>query len=191
MWCLKECGIISLFWLIFPHSAYIITLYIQLNNNSKYIVLINKNKNINIRILPLFAGLLILSGCNHEQPRASNDDILQATELKGVELERQRISDLIFTVEDVKEPDPFELQQYPTYSIWPRVREGFKLKQNIDHRWVQAELKWYSSHPEYLHRTMKRAEPFIYYILEEAEKRDLPSELGLLPIVESAYQPFA
>ncbi len=147
-----------------------------------------KTNKLNIRILPLFAGLLILSGCYQDQTRASNDEIQEVTELSGVELERQQISDLIVIIE---EPDPFELHQYPTHSIWPRVREGFKLNPEVDHRWVQAELRWYSSHPEYLHRTMKRAEPFMYYILEEAEKRDLPYELVLLPIVESAYQPFA
>ena len=42
-----------------------------------------------------------------------------------------------------------------------------------------------------MQRVMRRADPFIYYILEEAERRDLPTELVLLPIVESAYQPFA
>jgi membrane-bound lytic murein transglycosylase D len=89
------------------------------------------------------------------------------------------------------EPDPFALQSYGTHSIWPRIQEGFRIDTHLDHPWVQSELKWYSRHPEYLHRTMRRAEPFLYYILNEAEKRDMPTELVLLPIVESAYQPFA
>ncbi len=92
---------------------------------------------------------------------------------------------------DLNESDPFELKEYPTHSIWPRIREGFQIDTHLDHPWVQSELDWYSKHPEYLFRTMTRAEPFIHYIMEQAEKRGLPTELVLLPIVESAYQPFA
>jgi membrane-bound lytic murein transglycosylase D len=91
----------------------------------------------------------------------------------------------------IAEPDPFELQNYPTYSIWPRIRAGFQIDTHLEHPRVQTQLDWYSRHQDYLYRTMARAEPFIHYILDEAEKRGLPTELVLLPIVESAYQPFA
>ena len=136
-------------------------------------------------------------GCYQDQTRsASEDDLLiaqdRATEEKLLH-EFQSIAQSIDPVAalDLNEPDPFELQDYPTHSIWPRVREGFVIDTHLDHPWVQSELDWYSQHPEYLFRTMTRAEPFIHYILEEAEKRGLPTELVLLPIVESAYQPFA
>ncbi|MCK4834439.1 MAG: LysM peptidoglycan-binding domain-containing protein [Gammaproteobacteria bacterium] len=79
----------------------------------------------------------------------------------------------------------------PTLSIWPRVRDGFQLPDDIKHKSLQNEIDWVARHPEYIQRVMRRADPFLYYILEEAEKRDLPTELVLLPIVESAYQPFA
>ena len=139
---------------------------------------------------------VVLTGCNQDQIKsASEEDLLiakdRATEEKLLhEFQSLAQADPITTL-DLNEPDPFELQEYPTHSIWPRVREGFEIDTHLDHPWVQTQLDWYSRHPEYLFRTMTRAEPFLHYILEEAEKRDLPTELVLLPIVESAYQPFA
>jgi membrane-bound lytic murein transglycosylase D len=95
---------------------------------------------------------------------------------------------------DPVEYDQFEelyLSSEPTLSIWPRVRAGFQLSSEDNHASLQSEINWFAKHPEYIQRVMQRADPFLYYILEEAEKRNLPTELVLLPIVESAYQPFA
>jgi membrane-bound lytic murein transglycosylase D len=95
---------------------------------------------------------------------------------------------------DPVEYDQFEelyLNSEPTFSIWPRIRAGFQISSDINQQSLQDELNWFAKHPEYIERVMQRADPFLYYILEEAEKRNLPTELVLLPIVESAYQPFA
>ncbi|HEY9051608.1 MAG TPA: LysM peptidoglycan-binding domain-containing protein [Gammaproteobacteria bacterium] len=75
--------------------------------------------------------------------------------------------------------------------IWDRVRSGFQLQDNIDHPRLMSELNWYSQHDAYLDRVVERAEPFLHYIMSEVEARGLPTELALLPIVESAFQPFA
>ena len=76
-------------------------------------------------------------------------------------------------------------------NIWPRIRAGFELPDDITHPALKSEIAWFSRHDNYLGRVMKRADPFLYYITQETEKRGLPTELVLLPIVESAYQPFA
>jgi len=94
------------------------------------------------------------------------------------------------------EYDQFEelyLHEEPTLSIWPRVREGFQIPNDSDtlQKRVASELKWFTKHKNYMSRVLRRADPFLHYILEEAEKRKLPTELVLLPIVESAFQPFA
>ena len=81
--------------------------------------------------------------------------------------------------------------QDPIGNIWDRVRDGFQLKDDVDNPRLLAELKWYSKHQNYLNRVIERAEPFLYFILNEAEARGIPSELALLPIVESAFQAFA
>ena len=56
---------------------------------------------------------------------------------------------------------------------------------------IEAERNWYVRHPDYLNRVFTRAQRYLPFILEELERRDLPMELALLPIVESAYDPFA
>ncbi|MDG1734121.1 MAG: LysM peptidoglycan-binding domain-containing protein [Thalassotalea sp.] len=74
--------------------------------------------------------------------------------------------------------------------LWDRVRSQlhFDIPQNSK---VIAQRNWYAKHDSYMDRVAKRSEPFIYYIVEELEKHNMPMELVLLPIVESAYDPFA
>lgn len=74
--------------------------------------------------------------------------------------------------------------------VWQRIREGFTLA-DTDHPRLQRELAWYARHPGYMQRVAERATPYMYYIIETIEENNLPSELALLPIVESAFQPFA
>lgn len=75
--------------------------------------------------------------------------------------------------------------------IWARIRSGFRLSHEVDRKRVLNELKWYVKHPEYVDRVAKRAQPHLYYIVEELERRNMPLEFALLPVVESAYDPFA
>lgn len=74
--------------------------------------------------------------------------------------------------------------------IWKRIRAGFRLPVDVNHR-VRQEATWYSTHPEYISRTVERAEPYLHYIVEALDRHHMPMEIALLPIVESAYQPFA
>ncbi len=75
-------------------------------------------------------------------------------------------------------------------TIWQRIRSqlSFDIPQN---QRVISQRNWYVNHKSYLDRVAKRAEPFIYYIVEELEKNNMPIEMALLPIVESAFDPFA
>ncbi|MFT7306172.1 MAG: membrane-bound lytic murein transglycosylase D, partial [Candidatus Azotimanducaceae bacterium] len=75
--------------------------------------------------------------------------------------------------------------------VWQRIRDGFELSHEVDRKRVLSEMKWFVNHPEYVERVTRRAEPHLHYIVEQIEKRGLPMELALLPIVESAYDSFA
>ncbi|PKI16720.1 lytic transglycosylase [Colwellia sp. 12G3] len=75
-------------------------------------------------------------------------------------------------------------------NIWPRIRSQLSFDIPEQKRLV-SQRNWYVQHPSYLKRVAKRAEPFLHYIVEELEKNDMPIELALLPIVESAFDPFA
>lgn len=74
--------------------------------------------------------------------------------------------------------------------IWERLFKGYALHKPSNKRF-EREYNWYKKHPEYLERVQKRAEPYLHFILEEVEKRNMPTEFVLLPVVESAFQPFA
>jgi membrane-bound lytic murein transglycosylase D len=74
--------------------------------------------------------------------------------------------------------------------VLDRLRRGFALQYDHNPR-TAAELKWFVKHPAYLERVFTRAQRYMPYIVAELERRDLPLELALLPIVESAYDPFA
>ncbi|PCI51978.1 MAG: lytic transglycosylase, partial [Moraxellaceae bacterium] len=75
--------------------------------------------------------------------------------------------------------------------IWPKIRSHFQLDLNQSNSKIRAQRNWYLRHPKYLARVIHRATPYLYYISEEIKKRNMPMELALLPIVESAFDPFA
>ena len=74
--------------------------------------------------------------------------------------------------------------------VLAKLRRGFSLTYVDNHR-TEAEKKWFVKHPDYMDRVLTRAQRYLPYIVAELERRDLPLELALLPIVESAYDPFA
>ncbi len=74
--------------------------------------------------------------------------------------------------------------------LWDRLRAGFKLEAP-DNKVMAQHISWIKQHPKYIKRLQERAEPYIHFILSEAERRNLPTELVLLPAVESSYWPFA
>lgn len=76
-------------------------------------------------------------------------------------------------------------------SIWDRFRRFSLLDLEQDNSRIAAERRFYENNPDYIERVLTRAEPYLYYIQSEIERRGLPSELLLLPVVESAFDPFA
>ncbi|MEQ9547770.1 MAG: LysM peptidoglycan-binding domain-containing protein [Marinobacter sp.] len=78
-----------------------------------------------------------------------------------------------------------------TVDLWHRLRAGFELDHDVANPRVKAQLDWYRKHPRYIDRVVKRGSRYLHYIITETEKRGLPTELALLPVVESAFDPFA
>ncbi len=78
----------------------------------------------------------------------------------------------------------------PLLSLWQRMRSGFTLL-DYEHPEVQKSIKWFTDRPLHMTRLVKQAEPYLYYIVDEVEKREMPLEIALLPAIESAYQPLA
>ena len=78
-----------------------------------------------------------------------------------------------------------------TADMWQLTRAHLRLNLDNDEPRLESQYKWFAKHPAYMQRVTTRASRYYHYILSEVIKRDMPAEIALLPIVESAYDPFA
>ncbi len=74
--------------------------------------------------------------------------------------------------------------------LWQRIRRGFAMP-DLENRAAASSTRWYAARPDYLGRMAGRANLYLFHIVEEIERRGMPTELALLPFVESAMQPEA
>lgn len=74
--------------------------------------------------------------------------------------------------------------------IFDRIRAGYALPE-VEHPAIDQHVRFYAARPEHLDRTFERAERYLYYVVRELEQRKMPLELAMLPIIESAYNPYA
>ena len=75
-------------------------------------------------------------------------------------------------------------------NLWQRIYSRFDIKDENNSRSKKYE-KWYSARPEYIEKMMDRSQKYLFYVVGEVEKRGMPSEIALLPMIESAYNPIA
>jgi membrane-bound lytic murein transglycosylase D len=78
----------------------------------------------------------------------------------------------------------------PSKSLWTRITRGFSMAP-LDNDLVHDWESWYSNRPDYVARMIDRSSHFLFHIVEQVEKRGMPMEIALLPMVESAYNPVA
>ncbi len=74
--------------------------------------------------------------------------------------------------------------------LFARLRSGFQLT-DVDEQPIANQVNWFANHPDFLERTWGRASLWLYYIAGQLEARHMPSELALLPVIESAFEPYA
>jgi membrane-bound lytic murein transglycosylase D len=74
--------------------------------------------------------------------------------------------------------------------LWGRIRSGYAIP-DINNALVVSNVNWYASRPDYIVRTSQRASRYLYHVVTELEKRGMPTELALLPVIESAFNPQA
>ena len=126
---------------------------------------------------PVFAG---------SEPRAAprpSSAPLDATRLPPFDGERQEVR------EPLRGLAKIDLTAAPD-DLWQRIRNGFAMP-NLYDALVDDKVAWYASRPDYLKRTFERSRRYLYHIVEELERRGLPTELALLPMVESSFNPMA
>ncbi|HEY5717012.1 MAG TPA: LysM peptidoglycan-binding domain-containing protein [Motiliproteus sp.] len=136
-----------------------------------------------------------------EFPTASTANPLDSTELVAIdqdegELDAAELSENESSAVDT-DPQESELaifaedQSKHADDLWQLTRSNFQLDLDSDNARIQAQLNWYAGHPRYLDRVAQRANRYYHYVLSQVLERGLPAELALLPVVESAYDPFA
>ncbi len=76
-------------------------------------------------------------------------------------------------------------------TVWYRVSNGLQFALDHHNEQIEEEIDWFRSNPRYVAEVTERAMPFIYEIVQEVERRGLPLELALLPVIESAFNPMA
>lgn len=85
---------------------------------------------------------------------------------------------------------PVKADDYKDPDLWGRIRSGYAIP-DVDNSLVAKHIQWYTSRPDYLARTSGRASLYLYHVVQELEKRGMPTELALLPVIESAFNPQA
>ncbi|MDO9198309.1 transglycosylase SLT domain-containing protein, partial [Rhodoferax sp.] len=81
-------------------------------------------------------------------------------------------------------------QLAPPADLWERIRRGFAMP-NLENDLVHDREQWYSTRPDYILRMTERSNKYLFHIVEELELRNMPTELALLPFIESAFNPQA
>ena len=74
--------------------------------------------------------------------------------------------------------------------LWGRIKDGYAMPE-LKSNYVNSHTNWYASRPEYVQRMVQRSQKYLYHIVEEVQKRGMPTEIALLPMVESAFNPKA
>lgn len=74
----------------------------------------------------------------------------------------------------------------PSDNLWIRIRDGFQMEP-MNNPQEMEQLRWLSARPDYVHRSMARSSRYLFYIVQEVNARNMPTEIALLPFVESAF----
>ncbi|MBY0453895.1 MAG: transglycosylase SLT domain-containing protein [Burkholderiaceae bacterium] len=151
------------------------------------------------------AGLVFLSGCatQNTAPKVAQDakptadsDALATTPESAPESSlfgRFGFGNNTLPLQPVTLVPSSSRQVAPLFApsdLWDRMRRGFAMP-NLQHDLVQDREQWYASRPDYILRMTERSSKYLFYIVEELERRGMPTELALLPYIESAFNPQA
>ncbi len=80
--------------------------------------------------------------------------------------------------------------QIENFDLWDRIRKGFAIP-DLNNPLVATHTTWYSARPEYIQRISQRGSRYLFHVVQELEKRQMPTEIALLPFIESAFNPQA
>ncbi len=159
------------------------------------------NHSTRARNLQLILGLclvLFITGCANVQKQAetTRPEASPPVEVRtktAIDLEAPLPPSAPTVLAPVQTPkvtskidDPVE----PPADIWVRIRQGFAMP-DLESDLVKDREDWYAARPDYIVRMTERSRKYLFHIVEELERRNMPTELALLPYIESAFNPEA
>lgn len=144
--------------------------------------------------------LLLLSACGSSFAPVKQDNIEHSATKESPQMvdtpwhraygKRQEQSQNSHVNYPINEPQVIAIPQ-PTIDLWQRIRNGYGIEVTALNPETQKQLDWFASRPDYINTVADRAKPYLYYIVDELEKRNMPLELAFLPVIESSFQPLA
>ncbi len=144
---------------------------------------------LGLRTALLGASLFLISACATISPKPVREPVTLPTSTPtATASDTDTTNDTAPSVTMPKEWQNHNGEDYD--DLFDRLRAGFALDE-VQEFAIDQQFSWFQHNPEYLDRTFARAQRYLYHIVTEVEARNMPLEFALLPLVESAYEPFA
>ncbi|VAW73775.1 Membrane-bound lytic murein transglycosylase D [hydrothermal vent metagenome] len=157
---------------------------VQSGGGSIWAITADKNRMAFRNLILIISGVILLAACVIiSQPEPAEISVSEAAEDRGSPQVILSATVLPVTGIETKTPPPTDL--------WQAMREHFGLLPQTDNPRIRVQRDWYIKHPRYMDRVTERASRYAWHIHQALAERDMPAEIALLPIVESAYDPFA
>ncbi|WP_353103966.1 LysM peptidoglycan-binding domain-containing protein [Psychrobacter sp. AH5] len=160
--------------------------------------------------LTLAVSVLLISGCSNttavkntgksnrgplivKQPTTATSKTTANDDYSTAFLDAESLDELADLLEasdmTMVEGNKLAIQQYG--DLWNRLRAGYRMNAGrpIYNQRIEAQKGWFTSRQDYLNRLTARASRYLYHTVREAERRNIPTELALLPVIESSYDP--
>ncbi len=150
-----------------------------------------------MKLLPVCLLIPVLSACSVLQPNTSSP--LEDPQALSAENQENQLtadeSEALSLAPETEDQEPAtEATEEPALvpaTSWDRIVDQFELAHDPSNARMKRHMDWYVRHPRHLEQVSDRARRYLHYIVSEVQRRDIPGELALLPIVESAFDPFA
>ena len=135
----------------------------------------------------LFIALIV---CLTVSPMAQANDLTIAPSQPSVNAPKDASTEALPNPDRPEDSILAEDIELQNFDVWERIRKGYRIP-DLNNPLVATHSTWYTARPEYLQRITQRASRYLFYVVQELEKRNMPTELALLPFIESAFNPQA
>jgi membrane-bound lytic murein transglycosylase D len=156
-------------------------------------------KRVQMKLSPLAGSIiaLTLAGCAATNPSTAPAPIAQAEPASTATAAAPvPTGPVVIPGGELKPIIPVETETrsvtllLPPTDLWERIRRGYRMP-DLQSDLVRQQEQWYLARPDYIQRMTERSRKYLFHIVEELERRDMPTELALLPFIESAFNPQA